>query len=392
MSIKGIRPFTSWCVEHAQYLLIAVCVAMTITETLFFPPAGVVTFFLVAAHVLAIILISRQPIVCCNIIFLTFAICCLIPDDGGPSFLWGTWLALGYVGLRIESLWGMFYPSAVALVRIWRFDADGVAVNEYFMLILVMFFAYFIGKMLAWKELAAQFKQNKLRYEELSQHVEYLRKENAVASRIHDSVAGNLAYMAILLDSVILDAEKTKTFDEKEIRGVRALVVETLDAVRDVVDLMNDGKTKSAQTDNMSLSGLWVVGEQGDSFLRELGFHGKTRIMIKDSTDLDDAFSREVLSLIHELYTNIAVHGSPGGEYRLIVFWDDDNLIHVDQVNDVSSKNLFLDKPRSGNGLLLHIKWIESIGGFVKSSSEKGAWQFHARFPVVMSEDSTEPV
>jgi hypothetical protein len=99
---------------------------------------------------------------------LTFAICCLIPDDGGPSFLWGTWLALGYVGLRIESLWGMFYPSAVALVRIWRFDADGVAVNEYFMLILVMFFAYFIGKMLAWKELAAQFKQNKLRYEEVS--------------------------------------------------------------------------------------------------------------------------------------------------------------------------------------------------------------------------------
>ncbi|WP_368232416.1 hypothetical protein, partial [Bifidobacterium pseudocatenulatum] len=204
--------------------------------------------------------------------------------------------------------------------------------------------------------------------------------------------AKNRALSAILLDSVILDAEKTKTFDEKEIRGVRALVVETLDAVRDVVDLMNDGKTKSAQTDNMSLSGLWVVGEQGDSFLRELGFHGKTRIMIKDSTDLDDAFSREVLSLIHELYTNIAVHGSPGGEYRLIVFWDDDNLIHVDQVNDVSSKNLFLDKPRSGNGLLLHIKWIESIGGFVKSSSEKGAWQFHARFPVVMSEDSTEPV
>ena len=77
---------------------------------------------------------------------------------------------------------------------------------------------------------------------------------------------------------------------------------------------------------------------------------------------------------------NIAVHGSPGGEYRLIVFWDDDNLIHVDQVNDVSSKNLFLDKPRSGNGLLLHIKWIESIGGFVKSSSEKGAWQFSCAF------------
>lgn len=58
-------------------------------------------------------------------------ICCLIPDDGGPSFLWGTWLALGYAGLRIESLWGMLYPFAVALVRMWRFNADGVAANEY---------------------------------------------------------------------------------------------------------------------------------------------------------------------------------------------------------------------------------------------------------------------
>lgn len=264
--------------------------------------------------------------------------------------------------------------------------------NNYFMLILVMFFAYFVGKTFAWKELAAQLKQNKLRYEKLSQHVEYLRKESVVASRIHDSVAGNLAYMAILLDGLILDAEKNKTFDEKEIREVRALVVETLDEMRSVVDLMNGGKTESVQADNMSLSGLQIVGEQGDSFLKELGFHGKTRIALKDLKNLDDAFSREVFSLIHELYTNIAVHGSPGGEYRLIVFWDDDDLIHVDQVNDISSKNLFPDKPVSGNGLSLHMKWIKSIGGFAKTSSEKGAWQFHARFPVVMSEDSTEPV
>lgn len=264
--------------------------------------------------------------------------------------------------------------------------------NNYFMLILVMFFAYFVGKTFAWKELAAQLKQNKLRYEKLSQHVEYLRKESVVASRIHDSVAGNLAYMAILLDGLILDAEKNKTFDEKEIREVRALVVETLDEMRSVVDLMNGGKTESVQADNMSLSGLQIVGEQGDSFLKELGFHGKTRIALKDLKNLDDAFSREVFSLIHELYTNIAVHGSPGGEYRLIVFWDDDDLIHVDQVNDISSKNLFPDKPVSGNGLSLHMKWIKSIGGFAKTSSEKGAWQFHARFPVIMSEDSAEPV
>ena len=289
VSTKRVNPFISWCVFHLQYLLVAVCVIMTIAEILFFPSAGVMTFFLVCVHVLAVVLMPRRPIICCNIIFFTFVICCLIPDDGGPSFLWGTWLALGYAGLRIESLWGMLYPFAVALVRMWRFNADGVAANEYFMLILVMFFAYFVGKTFAWKELAAQLKQNKLRYEKLSQHVEYLRKESVVASRIHDSVAGNLAYMAILLDGLILDAEKNKTFDEKEIREVRALVVETLDEMRSVVDLMNGGKTESVQADNMSLSGLQIVGEQGDSFLKELGFHGKTRIALKDLKNLDDA-------------------------------------------------------------------------------------------------------
>lgn len=86
MSIKGIKPFTSWCVEHAQYLLIAVCVAMTITETLFFPPAGVVTFFLVCVHVLAIILISRQPIVCCNIIFLLLQYAVSFRMMAAPAF------------------------------------------------------------------------------------------------------------------------------------------------------------------------------------------------------------------------------------------------------------------------------------------------------------------
>ena len=131
VSTKRVNPFISWCVFHLQYLLVAVCVIMTIAEILFFPSAGVMTFFLVCVHVLAVVLMPRRPIICCNIIFFTFVICCLIPDDGGPSFLWGTWLALGYAGLRIESLWGMLYPFAVALVRMWRFNADGVAANEY---------------------------------------------------------------------------------------------------------------------------------------------------------------------------------------------------------------------------------------------------------------------
>lgn len=51
VSTKRVNPFISWCVFHLQYLLVAVCVIMTIAEILFFPSAGVMTFFLVCVHV-----------------------------------------------------------------------------------------------------------------------------------------------------------------------------------------------------------------------------------------------------------------------------------------------------------------------------------------------------
>lgn len=72
VSTKRVNPFISWCVFHLQYLLVAVCAIMTIAEILFFPSAGMMTFFLVCVHVLAVVLMPRRPIICCNIIFFYF--------------------------------------------------------------------------------------------------------------------------------------------------------------------------------------------------------------------------------------------------------------------------------------------------------------------------------
>lgn len=323
---------------------------------------------------------------CCNIVLLTFVACCFIPDDGGPSLLWGTWLALGYVGMRITSWWGVLYPLAVSTVRMWRFNADGVPLNEYVMLIFVMFFAFFIGKSLAWKEFVDQARRNELKYEKLSQHIEYLRREHMLAGRIHDSIAGNLTYMAIVLDGFMLDAENPS--DKHEMRKLRTLVIETLHEVRDVVDMMHGSdRQESKQDEHAYLAELRGIGEQGDAFLRELGFHGQTKIEIDNLNNLDGNYVREILSLVHELYTNIAVHGSPEGTYYIAVGVHDDNWVHVDSVNDVSLRSLFPDKPLSKKGLALRKRWIESVGGFVRTSSEGDTWHFHACFPVAMAGD-----
>lgn len=381
-----LKSLASWCGNHVQYLLIVVCVAMTVAETLIFPPVGAATALFACMHVLSLVLMPWRPRVCCNIVLLTFVACCFIPDDGGSSLLWGTWLALGYVGMRITSWWGVLYPLAVSTVRMWRFNADGVPLNEYVMLIFVMFFAFFIGKSLAWKEFVDQARRNELKYEKLSQHIEYLRREHMLAGRIHDSIAGNLTYMAIVLDGFMLDAENPS--DKHEMRKLRTLVVETLHEVRDVVDMMHGSdRQESKQDEHAYLAELRGIGEQGDAFLRELGFHGQTKIEIDNLNNLDGNYVREILSLVHELYTNIAVHGSPEGAYYIAVGVHDDNWVHVDSVNDVSLRSLFPDKPLSKKGLALHKRWIESVGGFVRTSSEGDTWHFHACFPVAMAGD-----
>lgn len=381
-----LKSSASWCVNHVQYLLIVVCVAMTVAETLIFPPVGAATTLFVCVHVLSLVLMPWRPRVCCNIVLLTFVACCFIPDDGGPSLLWGTWLALGYVGMRITSWWGVLYPLAVSTVRMWRFNADGVPLNEYVMLIFVMFFAFFIGKSLAWKEFVDQARRNELKYEKLSQHIEYLRREHMLAGRIHDSIAGNLTYMAIVLDGFMLDAENPS--DKHEMRKLRTLVVETLHEVRDVVDMMHGSDRQgSKQDEHAYLAELRGISEQGDAFLRELGFHGQTKIEIDNLNNLDGNYVREILSLVHELYTNIAVHGSPEGTYYIAVGVHDDNWVHVDSVNDVSLRSLFPDKPLSKKGLALHRRWIESVGGFARTSSEGDTWHFHACFPAAMAGD-----
>lgn len=381
-----LKSLASWCVNHVQYLLIVVCVAMTVAETLIFPPVGAATALFVCVHVLSLVLMPWRPRVCCNIVLLTFVACCFIPDDGGPSLLWGTWLALGYVGMRITSWWGVLYPLAVSTVRMRRFNADGVPLNECVMLIFVMFFAFFIGKSLAWKEFVDQARRNELKYEKLSQHIEYLRREHMLAGRIHDSIAGNLTYMAIVLDGFMLDAENPS--DKHEMRKLRTLVVETLHEVRDVVDMMHGSdRQESKQDEHAYLAELRGIGEQGDAFLRELGFHGQTKIEIDNLNNLDGNYVREILSLVHELYTNIAVHGSPEGTYYIAVGVHDDNWVHVDSVNNVSLRSLFPDKPLSKKGLALRKRWIESVGGFVRTSSEGDTWHFHACFPVAMAGD-----
>ena len=375
---------------YIRYLLPAISVILTSAEAYSFPPRSAAVGLLAVLHLAALVFMMFHPMLGGNIVLLSFIACCLIPDNSGPSFLWGTWLSLAYAGLYVKPPYGVMYPLTVAAVRMWRFDASGIPSSEYIMLLLFMFLAFFAGRAVFWNNLANRAEQDRLKIEQMKRYLAMTRKENIAASQIHDSVTGNLTYMAILLDDKHLRHENT--FTEAEITEFRATIITTLGEVRTAINIMNSDDTdfmnaiSATHADRIS-----AIVEQGDKSLAKLGFSGKTRVSSRISENISLDCSREVASLLQELYTNTAAHAKPNGEYYISINRDVSS-IRIDQVNEVSDDNLFPDKPSSSNGLKLHMERIHSLGGDSRISSEDGTWQFHAAIPVESAFDMAEPV
>lgn len=376
--------------EYIRYLLPAISVILTLVETCSFPPKSVMVGILIILHLSALVLMVFRPMLGSNIVLLSFIVCCLIPDNSGPSFLWGTWLALACTGLYVKPPYGAIYPLTVAAVRMWRFDASGIPSSEYIMLLLFMFLAFFAGRAISWNNLANRAERDKLKIEQMKRYLAMTRKENIAASQIHDSVTGNLTYMAILLDGKHIRHENT--FTEAEITEFRTTIIKTLGEVRTAINIMNGDDTEFMNTTSASYTDqIPAIVEQGDESLAKLGFSGKTRLSSWVSEDISLDCVKEIASLLQELYTNTAAHAKPNREYYISINRDVSS-IRIDQVNEVSDDNLFPDKPSSSNGLKLHMERIRSLGGDSRTSSEDGTWQFHAKIPVESASNMAKPV
>ena len=376
-------PLVSFVLNHPTYigyLLSIVSVALTMAETMILPPNTIWTLVFCIIHMIAVMMLPSRPLLGSNLALASFIICCFIPDDGGPTLLWGTWLSLAYIGLSIKSPIGFMYPLIVSVARMWSFNEAGTPFQESFTLLFIMFFAYYIGRALGWRNMKHQAETNRLERNQLRQRLDTLRKENEAAIHIHDSVAANLTYAAMLLDDKMIQNEYE--FTEREISELHGKIMDTLKDVRTAINLMQ-GEEIPHQTGDSTTAAAKIqsIINSGDESLMRLGFSGKTELSVRSLNHADSRCLIEISSLLPELYTNIAVHASPNSEYFIRITYKDGAMI-IDQVNEISDSTLLPDKPASNNGLRLHTERIQSEGGAVKTSSEDGTWQFHASIPV----------
>ncbi|RSX53724.1 histidine kinase [Bifidobacterium goeldii] len=407
-----------WCV-------VLLSAGLTVLEMVEYPAQLVATTVLTVVHILCLLVLPFFPLPMSVAVAVTYVACAFLPDMSGASLFYGMWVALAAVGRYGRSRWWWLMPPLIAAVR-WMVSARaGIPFGDYVILLVSFFVVYAFGRAMSWRAVAVQAEQDRLRYERERDRLEAMRRDARAASRIHDAVTNNLAYMAMRLDYERLrsthNEQRTALFDDLYRR-----TIDTLSEVRTVIDMLDgdddstdtgshhgdgdayrrdhtgDGSTgHSGDDDIIAIKNptatfstctafperIRDVLDHGDRYLSQLGFAGDSTLIdnppTDKSTDANDVTrDREsaVIDLLRELYTNIAVHGDPSGEYRVVVRRNRDGL-SVDQVNDIAERSLLPDKPHSGKGLPLHRTRFAALDGSISTSAEDGTWILHATLP-----------
>lgn len=418
----GVGP-VMWCV-------VLLSAGLTVLEMFEYPAQLVATTVLTVIHILCLLVLPFYPLPMSVAIAVTYVACAFLPDMSGASLFYGMWVALAAVGRYGRSRWWWLMPPLIAAVR-WMVAARaGVPFGDYVMLLVSFFVVYMFGRAMSWRATAVQVEQDRLRYERERDRVEAMRRDARAASRIHDAVTSDLAYMAMRLDYErsrgTNDEQHAALFDDLYRRTIDTLgevrtVINMLDGNGDDTDTgkehdsirdgrngvsprsgIDDGNAERTGGENVEIESSATTSsscatfpdrvrdvlENGDRYLAQLGFTGDSTMIddppVNKPTDADDIIRERksaVIDLLRELYTNIAVHGDPSGEYRVVVRRNRDGL-SVDQVNDIAAQSLLPDKPHSDKGLPLHRTRFADLGGSISTSAEDGTWILHATLPL----------
>ncbi len=363
---------------------IAVTVVVIIEWTMTPPSTWGAT--LTILHILLVCLLPflpRTASILTTVLFLITGI--LLPDMPMASQIWGALLALSilaYTRLLVPAIGSI----AVMLLAQWSpaqipptEDALPIAYRLAFPILFSA--AILLGCALRWRAQAQQTAIARKENELLSQRLAELETRQVLASHIHDTIAGNLTAMKLLL--------AIRQTDGNDIDNrLDRLITDTLREARATIGTLNGDKTATA-FDGMQLSGLIrVIMQSGDRYLHDLGFTGETTLIIDDAPQgSSPELKREVNDLLRELYTNIAKHGDAQSGYTMEVHLTADVLC-IHQANNVNTNTRQSDE-YAHIGLLSQREHVKKLHGEINDTLVDGMWTTDIQLSVAYKADRT---
>lgn len=211
---------------------------------------------------------------------------------------------------------------------------------------------------------------------------------------IHDSVAGDLAYIALSTRHV-----SRESLTDEDIDVIHRHAMSALTHVRKAISILEPSGEQKAVNDmklsreiSSSLGGLHTIVTAADDDLRRLGFIGNTTIEVPGDmngdaiVDLPQNESGQVVhALLHEIYANILAHGrADGGTYHVSIHFAP-HEIRIREENEVGERTDTNGLFSSGTGLQEQKKHVEGLGGTLDTFIEDSHFRLFAEIPTVQN-------
>ncbi|KFI51866.1 sensor histidine kinase [Bifidobacterium callitrichos] len=350
------------------------------------------------AHICLLVGLYWHPTYCaCAIIALSIA-AELAPEAMFMKQLWCLWLAAGLLGyhrrlrmafslLLIQTLIMMMSLSDQHQMDDW--NVPGVLSFNIICAIMLV-----VGYALAEHQEADRLRRKAQERERLAIEQERLRRDMALASRIHDSTTRGLALISLLSEECITDSANAKLPDvlKERITLIGSTARSTLQDVRKVIDVLNrderderdaDAKGESTSDEPME-SMLTQLLADNDKHMAAIGVQGSSVMTSSASSALtvsciDRETMQEVRDLINQMYTNIAVHGARGTDAYHVRMELTDRALRIREFNAIGRTD---DRLHTGKGLSMHRTRIMAMGGILHTHGEDDIWTLQVEIPI----------
>jgi signal transduction histidine kinase len=325
-------------------------------------------------HLVLILIIPVFPKISCTGIAAVYAVTSVVPFDFSFSQLWGVWLALVALGYFCSNTFSL---AVTLLVIVSKFvdsllsNGNHADLSEVIIFGTLFLLCWLCGVAVKSQEIIRKNRDTSHLLEQAQRKNAQLQANDALAVKLHDSVAGNLSYI------VLATQEENPTIHDA--------ALSTLNEIREIVGVLSkDGNTDPVKTSLTQLS-LEEQTSQAIDFEENrmciLGFKGEVSTSLEYS-HVNDANEKMIIQLIHEIYANIARHCNPQDSSYAVSIRIEKTQAILREINPLSNEQTLPNFHKSGMGLSLHKRAIFQAGGEMNYSAQMDTWVLFAKIPL----------
>ncbi|KAA8822601.1 histidine kinase [Bifidobacterium vespertilionis] len=215
------------------------------------------------------------------------------------------------------------------------------------------------------------------------------RRNETIARNIHDSLTGNLSYIALLAQRELARQESDGDADADADASARAAwlgvernATDALKGVRKVIGLL-DADDANGGPEGMGERSFEGIMRLQEPRLEDLDIRGRTVVVDQSDGSIDGERMEAAYALVEELYANLLRHCAPGDDAYFMRIGLTADGVTIAEANAIrpSDGDASGPLPDSGTGLIRHARAIQRLGGTCDYRSDGGEWLLSAFIP-----------